>query len=166
MDRTRTVLVGDETRACWQALPDEPEPGQGLFRDLVAPPTPTGLVPIIRSSAPVRGVIAVHHEKPRGLATQAGTDERTVGDASRLPGRPIPAAAPEARAGRLIEAPVVPPSRRITSAAEQQVRAQMLGIPAGPAASPAASPPAGPVMSPAGSVEGQGLEEGELQPAR
>lgn len=169
MDRTRTVLTGDEIRACWQAPPGAPEPYPGLFRDLTPSPAPSGPAPVIRTGGSVREVIPIHSP--------------VVDEAPRLPGpgplgvalrrAVIPPAGPataEPRGGRLVEAPVVPPSPRISSTAERMRHTELGAAPVTatavtsfePAAAVASFEPAAAVTS----LEPEVPAQGDDKPAR
>jgi hypothetical protein len=112
LDKRRAVLGGEEIRSCWQGQPAV-EPAEGLFGSLNALLTP-------KFSA--------------SLATVGPAGPR-AGPARSMPheikGRRRPAIEPatlSARHGRLVEAPVIQPSRRIESASD---RAAARGVQAG-----------------------------------
>jgi hypothetical protein len=62
--RAEGALTGDETRACWQSSEVQPEPYQGLFRDIetAAPTLQVAQMPPVPTPA-----VRIERAIPRGL---------------------------------------------------------------------------------------------------
>jgi hypothetical protein len=160
MDRTRNVLTGDEVRACWQAPPGEPEPYPGLFRDLAPTQAPSGPVPVIRTGGSVREMIPVLSPVVAEAPRHPGPGPLGVA-LRREVSRPAAAAAGDPRDGRLVEAPVVPPSHRISSAAERMLRTELVAAPVTASAATALG-----IAAAAASLEPEVPAQGDDEPAR
>jgi hypothetical protein len=101
LDRTRSLLAGDEVRACWQA--------------------PTDLVDLV-SDRPGSGRTSWLTLAERQRAPVA--EPSTSVTASEAPAAALPADGTRSEADDLVEAPLVEPARPVTTEAQRRARAR------------------------------------------
>jgi hypothetical protein len=120
LDKTRAVLTGEEIRGCWQA-PAILEPADGLFgslNTLLSPKRSASLAMAGPDGSSVGTLSGVLPRTPPAAITAPVVARPRL---EERPTAPVAAQTQSARPGRLVEAPMVRPSRRIMSAADRIV---------------------------------------------
>jgi hypothetical protein len=112
LDRSRTPRDSEEVLACWQPEDTSAEPAPGLFDALEPAP-----------GRPGRHRREVADQESEGHHAEQSVTARSTGQAR---------VAPRLGSGRLVDAPVVAPGRRIMSEAKRRALLRRAGDPADP----------------------------------